>query len=121
MNPYSTNAKLFSLLNFEFIAPSFILKEFEKYQKECLQKSKLKKSDFLLRKKEIFSRIKLIEFNEYKNMLEKAKKFSPDIDDSPYFALALKQNSPIWSNDKELKNQNEIKVFSTEDMINLLF
>src|SRR3989344_9671373 len=85
MNPDSTNAKLFSLLNFEFISPSFILKEFEKYQEECLKKSGLQKSDFLFRKKEIFGQIKLIEFNEYKNMLEKAKKISPDIDDSPYF------------------------------------
>ena len=52
--------------------------------------------------------------------LEEAKKICPDRDDVPYFALALKFNIPIWSNDKKLKEQNKIKVYSTQDILNLL-
>lgn len=42
---------------------------------------------------------------------------SPDPDDKMYFALALKLNIPIWSNDKELKKQKRVKVYTTEELI----
>jgi predicted nucleic acid-binding protein len=53
------------------------------------------------------------EFEEY---LEMAEKISPDPDDFMYFALALKLKCPIWSNDKELKKQNKVIIYSTEDL-----
>ena len=34
-----------------------------------------------------------------------------------YFALELKLNWGIWSNDKKLKEQNKVKVYSTEDLL----
>ena len=37
-----------------------------------------------------------------------------------YFALALRRNSPIWSNDKKLKEQNKILIYSTKDIIDIL-
>lgn len=40
--------------------------------------------------------------------------------DSEYFALALKLNCAIWSNDKRLKQQDKIKVYSTEDLVKVL-
>ena len=36
-----------------------------------------------------------------------------------YFALALKLNCGIWSNDKKLKNQDKVKVYSTEDLLKI--
>jgi len=45
-----------------------------------------------------------------------AEKISPDPNDLMYFALALKLKCPIWSNDKELKKQNEVIIYSTEDL-----
>ena len=48
---------------------------------------------------------------------ETAKTFSPDIDDTIYLALALNLAIPIWSNDKELKEkQNIIKVYDTSEV-----
>jgi predicted nucleic acid-binding protein len=44
---------------------------------------------------------------------------APHEEDIPCFALALALNSPIWSNEKEFKNQSKIKVFSTSDIVNL--
>lgn len=114
-------SKLFSLLNFNFFAPRFILYEFKKYEDECLRKSGLSKKNFRLRKKEIFSKIEFVNFYEYKGFLIKAMKISLDPDDAPYLALALKLQVPIWSNDKQLKNQEKISVLSTKDIIELVF
>jgi predicted nucleic acid-binding protein len=106
MKPDSTNSKLFSMMKAEFCAPEFIKQEFDKYVKECLEKSKLSESEFKLRKKEIFEKINFIGFKYYKELIEKAKKI----------------NAPIWSNDYPLlKNQNKVKVLSTEDIIDILF
>ncbi|MBT5021736.1 hypothetical protein HOK51_08530 [Candidatus Woesearchaeota archaeon] len=52
--------------------------------------------------------------------MNSAKIICPDENDVDYFALALKLNCAIWSNDKKLKNQNSIIVYSTEELINLI-
>jgi len=121
MKPNSVASKLFSLLNSEFIAPSFILYEFNKYYDECLKKSGLPKREFDKRKSEIFARISFTEFKEYKEYLQEALKELIDEDDAPYIALALKIKSQIWSNDKDLKKQNKVTILSTEDLVNILF
>lgn len=41
--------------------------------------------------------------------------------DIPIFALAIKLNCPIWSNEPEFKQQSKIPILSTRDMIELLF
>ncbi|MFQ5531630.1 MAG: PIN domain-containing protein [Candidatus Nanoarchaeia archaeon] len=53
--------------------------------------------------------------------MKKAQNLINDVDDSPYIALALKTNCPIWSNDKGLKHQSKVKILSTEDLIEILF
>ncbi len=121
MKPDSTNSHLFSIMSIEFLAPEFINYEFKKYEDECLLKSKLSKIDFIKRKKEILDKIKFIKFLEYEELIKEAKSYIKDIDDAPYLALALKLNCPVWSNDKRLKEQNKVKILSTEDIIEILF
>ena len=121
MNPNSTASKLFNLLNFEFMSPSFVLSEFNKYSNECQEKSRLSKQDFISRKKEVFEKIKFIESCNYQVHLENAIKISPDPDDAPYFALVLHLKCFIWSNDRLLKNQNVINIINTEELINSMF
>jgi len=41
---------------------------------------------------------------------------TPDPDDMAYFALALKLNCAIWSNDKKLKEQDKVKVYNTHEL-----
>jgi predicted nucleic acid-binding protein len=41
-------------------------------------------------------------------------------EDAPYLALALTLNVPIWSNDKGIKDQDKVKVFSTFEIVSLL-
>ena len=48
--------------------------------------------------------------------VEEAEKLTPDPDDMAYFALALKLNCAIWSDDKKLKEQDKIKVYHTYEL-----
>ncbi len=121
MKPDSKNSEIFSSLKCKFIAPLFILQEFNKYREECLKKSGLSKKVFVSREVEIISRIHFIEFKLYKEFIKEAIDISLDPDDAPYFALALKSNVPVWSNDNDLKKQNKIIVLSTKDIIDLIF
>lgn len=110
------------LLNpfFNFYAPEFLFEEFEKYELEILRKTHRNKEKF----SEIFEILKkiiiLIPKEKYKDKIYFAKSFSPDEYDVKYFALALKLNCAIWSNDKKLKEQNRVKVYSTEELIKIL-
>ena len=102
----------------QLFAPEFLLEEFSKYQNQILEKTHRSKKNF-----GNFVRIlkEYITFIPQKNItpfLEKANAFSPDPKDSVYLALALALKSAVWSNDKKLKKeQNHIKVLSTEDLI----
>jgi predicted nucleic acid-binding protein len=43
-----------------------------------------------------------------------------DIDDSPFLALAMSLNCPIWSNDGHFKKQHVVKAYTTRELMNLL-
>lgn len=72
--------------------------------------------------KELFeaAEINVFATPELTPFMKKAKLLSPDPNDCPYFALALKLGCPIWSNDKRLKTQYNVKVYSTEDLVGLI-
>jgi len=52
--------------------------------------------------------------------MKEADNLSPDIKDSQYFALAMKFNCSIWSNDKKLKEQDIINIYSTSDLLKII-
>lgn len=97
----------------------YCLKELRKYKEVIIQKCKISEKEFeeLLNELEIF--VKVIPLSEYKEKryFEEAQKFSPDPGDINILALALKLNCPVWSNDKRLKKQKVIKVYSTKELI----
>ena len=95
-----------------------LLMELEKHKPEILEKSRLSEEDFDIFLALISSRIEFIPYAEFNEFSAEAEKITPDVDDTEYFALALKLKCGIWSNDKKLKKQDKVKVFSTEDLIN---
>ena len=112
--------KLLSNPNLELYSPIYSLDELNKYSQELISKSKINTGTFELYKKVLSWFIKFIPVSEYKEFKDKADSISPDPNDTQYFALALKLNCPIWSNDKKLKEQFEIKVLNTSELIELL-
>ncbi len=102
---------------FHLFTPEFIFTEFEKHKKEIMKKTERTTEDFF-RLLEIFKRrITIIPLEELIDYIDEAERITPDPKDLAYFALALKLNGVIWSNDKKLKEQNRVKVYSTHELI----
>jgi len=73
----------------------------------------------ILKKIITMANINVVPVADFRKYSKKAKEISPDPDDTVYFALALKLNCPIWSNDLQLKKQDSIKVYTTEEIIKI--
>ncbi len=102
---------------FDLYAPIFFFKELDKYSNDILSKTKLSKEQFRVFKERLSDVIQFMPEKEYAAFIDEAKSISPDLKDVDFFALALKLNCGIWSNDKGLKQQSKVKVFSTSDLI----
>ena len=106
--------------NLHLYAPEFIFEEFELYKGLLKKKTERTEKEFNLFMEILQRRIILVPGEEIDPYLEKAKKISPDLKDITYVALALKLHCAIWSNDKALKEkQNVVKVYHTHDLIKL--
>ena len=100
------------------IAPEFLLEEATKYIGYISQKTKLEKEIVEELLTDVIQRaeIKIYPTEEFKEEMKPAFKLSPDPNDTMYFALALKTNAAIWSNDKALKKQGKVKIISTKEL-----
>ncbi len=114
----STTAEILLHENITFFAPEFLFKEFAKYKDYILEKTHRSKENFkefygLLQKKIIIVPKADIDPN-----LLKAKEISPDPKDTVYLALCLTINSILWSNDKDLKEQQDlVRIMTTKEII----
>ena len=113
-------AELLLYPKLELYIPEYALNEFAKHEKYILRKTKRTKEDFeeilaILKKV-----VKIIPKEEFRGLIKEAEKICPDKYDTDYFALALKLNVPIWSNDKKLKQQSRVKIYSTKEILELL-
>ena len=104
---------------FHLFTPEYIFTEFEKHKEEILNKTERTTENFFRLLDILKRRITLVPLEELANYIEEAEKLTPDSKDLAYFALALKLNCAVWSNDKKLKEQDKIKVYSTHELIKL--
>ena len=61
--------------------------------------------------------IETIPEKEFASRMPEAIKLASHKEDSPYLGLALHFNIPIWSNDKGMRSQNRVKVYTTKDLL----
>ena len=104
----------------QLYSTKFAFEEFNKHLDELMSKAKIDIGVFELYKTILSWYVKFVPTSEYKEFKNEAESISPDPDDTQYFALALKLDCPIWSNDKRLKKQSSIEIFSTEELVKLL-
>ncbi len=119
ISPTGKTCELFFSENLRLYAPEFILEEIKKHEGEILQKSGLSENDLEVILTLVSSNIKFIPFSEFKGFISKAKNISHDSNDIEYFALALKLQCSIWSNDKGIKKQDFVKVLSTSELLKI--
>lgn len=104
--------------DFHLYAAEYIFIEIEEHKDEILKKTNKTEEDFYKFIETLKRIIILIPLEELVPYLDKAEKICPDPDDIIYFALALKLNYAIWSNDRDLKEkQNTIIVYTTKELI----
>lgn len=122
-----TKGKVFDvfLLNsfvekFEFIAPEFLFFEIGKHFGEIVMRGKLAKEELAGVFEFIKEQVTPVPFKQFNMYAKEAEELAPHSKDVQYFALALKLNSAIWSDEKAFKKQSVIKVFSTQKLKELL-
>ena len=98
----------------------YILVEIEDHKEELLKKTKRTEQDFYKVLETLKRRIILVPLEELTPYVTETEKICPDPDDIIYFALALKLDCSIWSNDKDLKQQDKIKIYYTHELLNYL-
>lgn len=104
----------------QLYAPSFALEELRSHMSEICIKADITNLQF----EEIISDIKkivqFVPFSEYSEFMPRALLLIPNnLKDIDFVALALELNAAIVSDDKELKNQSEIKVFDRSEFSQL--
>jgi len=117
-----TTRNLLIFQRFNLFSAEYIFEEFKNHTKEIESKIKVENNELkdLLDMLLLESNITFIPLKELKPFKDNAIKISPDPKDAIYFAVALKLNCPIWSNDKELKKQKHVKIYSTKDILRVL-
>ncbi|MBI2671393.1 hypothetical protein HYX16_00495 [Candidatus Woesearchaeota archaeon] len=110
-------------------SPFYALTEINKYSQEIIKKAKISEKEFKILKDELANNIEFISIKEYSLFIKQAQNLIKDLteyeknellNDLDFFALALKLNCPIWSNDKLLKKQDKISVLNTKEIISLI-
>ena len=102
------------------VAPKFILVEVEKYKKEIQIKSKLTDEQVGVLLNGCISEITLVEDVDLVPFLRAAETLTAADNDLLYLACALKVNADIWTNDKGFQNQNRVKIWTTEQLVNAI-
>ncbi len=101
----------------ELYSPLYALDELKKHAKEIEEKTKESFNKFL---ENISNKVKFVKTEETKKEIESCAEAISDSTDIIYLALAKKLNLPIWSNDKDFKEQYERLALTTTEMIELL-
>ena len=114
--PSSATNSIISSFSLKLIAPDFALIELHKYKEELSKKSGL---DFNSAIKSLKEKVIFVDKSEYSELIKKFSSKISDEKDIVYLALASKLELPIWSNDKHLKEQSDIEVFTTAELIEL--
>lgn len=109
--------------NIEFIAPEYTLTEILKHSEIIKKKSKLTSKDLQYVMDMLFSRITIYPKDEYADYYAQAKEIMKDIDpdDAPFLALAMKTKvDGIWSEDKGFQQQNNVKIYTTKELLEFI-
>lgn len=113
-------AKLFFNERLRLYTSEFIFEEFSKYEELILKKTKRTPEEFTEIMTILREKITVIPEEDYASFVKKSEEISPDEKDVAYIALAMKLKCALWSNDKALKEQDFIKVYSSSEVKELV-
>ena len=110
---------LFFTEELEIFAPELLFKEVEQNAHVIGTKSGLNQEDLDGLLQALKRNITVVSEDLFIDCLDAADGICPDPKDVIYFALALHLKCPIWTNEKQLRNQTHIKVYLTHELMNM--
>ena len=117
-NPVNEIISKSKSFNLQLLTPEYVIDELKKNKSDVLKYSKFNSEQFKDRLSELLTFIQIIPKQSFEEFESQAKQLTHD-KDVPIFALALKLNCAIWSNEPSFKEQSKIPVLSTRDMVEL--
>ncbi len=111
---------------FDFYSPTYVLDELKDHEKKLLKISGYTDNELEFLKRNIFKKIDLIDMVSIQDTTwEKAIKLVNEVDqyDTPFIALALELESPLWTGDKKLitgLNKKGIDWIFSTDIISVI-
>lgn len=109
--------KLFFSDKIKSNSPDRILFEIGKHWSDLSEKSGLSETNLEVEFAAVRMQFNTFSLNELSNWTKEGVTISPDPDDAEYFALAMKLDCPIWSEEKRLKKQSKVKVYNTVELL----
>ena len=98
-------------------SPQLLFEELRNNRREIIKKSKLTIEEFDWLYSILKNNINIVPEEDFLGFREQAEHICPDPKDIVYFALALYLRCPIWSNEKQFKNQKEIIIYATHELM----
>jgi len=113
----STTRKLWFNGALKLFAPEFLMQEFFKHTAAVKKKFSGTPEEFETLVEELLNQVELIPDKELVPFLPAVASLVSDEKDWLYAACALKEDTAIWSHDKELKKQTRIQIYTTSELI----
>ena len=101
-------------------APKLLIIEIEKHEKSISKKSGISENQLKKLVSILSEIITFVPEEEFIHKREEAETICPDSDDVAYFALAIKKNCALWTNDKKLKQQDGVEVITTHELLQMI-
>ena len=119
----SITRKIIMESDLRFYFPKISLSEIDKYRNLVIEKSGLSEGGYQRLFNTIKKYLNVVEPHKFEPYLKEANQLMGHIDnkDVVFLALALSvPNSKVWSDDKHFKQQDQINVYTTNEMIEFL-
>lgn len=111
---------LFFNSEIQLFTPDHTHVELLKHQAEFLEKSGLNQIAFEQASRMVLGTVDIRPYETYSALENQAKNISPDPDDWPFSAVCLQKKCALWSNEKRLKDQEKIRVYTTRELLDAL-
>jgi predicted nucleic acid-binding protein len=106
----------------EFLIPAYLMEETREHFDEVEEKSGLSRTEIESVIDALLARIRVVPADEVTSKWGEAEAVMKNIDenDTPFVAAALSaQCDGIWSDDRHLKRQRKVRVWTTKDIVSL--
>ncbi len=104
--------------NLELKAPKLLTEELGRHKGEICEKAGISEAGFAFAMAVLKVFVSSVPDKAWLGCKEKAGDLlQGHVKDIPYIALSIKLNCPLWSNEKRLKMQSQVKVYSTMDLV----